>query len=105
MFRGLLIGLIRFYQGAISPWTPPSCRYTPTCSAYAKEAIEVHGAGKGGWMALRRILRCHPWGGKGYDPVPVLDRTAALGSRDGLGSENETTPAGGSSARPASGEL
>lgn len=64
------MGLVRFYRTAISPWTPPSCRYTPTCSAYALEALRVHGAGKGGWMAVRRILRCHPWGGHGYDPVP-----------------------------------
>jgi len=65
-----LIAVIHFYQKAISPLTPPSCRYTPSCSAYAKEAIEVHGAMSGGWLALRRILRCHPWGGSGYDPVP-----------------------------------
>jgi len=66
----ILIAVIRFYQAAISPLTLPSCRYTPSCSAYAKEAIEVHGAAAGGWLALRRILRCHPWGGYGYDPVP-----------------------------------
>lgn len=66
-----LIALIRFYQAAISPLTPPTCRYTPSCSAYAREAIEVHGAAWGGWLALRRILRCHPWGGFGYDPVPT----------------------------------
>jgi putative membrane protein insertion efficiency factor len=66
----VLIGLIRFYRTAVSPLTPPTCRYTPTCSAYALEAIERHGATRGGWLALRRILRCHPWGGHGYDPVP-----------------------------------
>lgn len=65
-----LLGLIRFYQVAISPWTPASCRFTPTCSAYAAEAIERHGAGRGSWLAARRLIRCHPWGGKGYDPVP-----------------------------------
>jgi putative membrane protein insertion efficiency factor len=65
-----LIAVIRLYQTAISPLTPPSCRYTPSCSAYAREAIEVHGAVSGAWLALRRILRCHPWGGYGYDPVP-----------------------------------
>ena len=70
MLRRILKGLIRFYQVAISPWTPPSCRFTPTCSEYALEAIEEHGAGRGGWLAIRRIFRCHPWGGKGYDPVP-----------------------------------
>lgn len=62
--------LIRFYQRAISPLTPPSCRFTPTCSQYAAEALQKYGLFKGGWLALRRILRCHPWGGSGYDPVP-----------------------------------
>lgn len=70
MLTGILKGLIRFYQVAVSPWTPPSCRFTPTCSEYALQALEKHGAGKGGWLAARRIARCHPWGGKGYDPVP-----------------------------------
>jgi putative membrane protein insertion efficiency factor len=72
VFARLLIGLIRFYQVAVSPWTPPSCRYTPTCSSYAREAIEKHGAASGGWLALKRLLRCHPWGGFGFDPVPEL---------------------------------
>ena len=70
MFRAVFLAVIRFYRLGISPYTPPSCRFTPTCSAYAQEAIEKHGAGKGAWMALRRLLRCHPFGGKGYDPVP-----------------------------------
>ena len=64
------IGLIRFYQKCISPLTPPACRYTPTCSQYAIEAIRKYGIIKGGWLATKRILRCHPWGGSGYDPVP-----------------------------------
>ncbi|MDZ7741986.1 MAG: membrane protein insertion efficiency factor YidD [Bacteroidota bacterium] len=62
--------IIRFYQGAISPYLPPSCRYTPTCSAYGVEAIKKHGPFKGGWLSLKRFSRCHPWGGSGYDPVP-----------------------------------
>ncbi len=66
----ILIGLIRFYQLSISPLFPPTCRYTPTCSAYSLEAIRKHGPLKGGWLALKRILSCHPWGGHGYDPVP-----------------------------------
>jgi putative membrane protein insertion efficiency factor len=66
----ILIGAIRFYQGAISPWTPAACRYTPTCSAYAIDAVREHGALKGSWLAARRLARCHPWGGFGYDPVP-----------------------------------
>lgn len=66
----LLIAPIRFYRRFISPYTPPSCRYTPTCSQYAIEALRKHGPFKGTWLAVRRILRCHPWGGHGYDPVP-----------------------------------
>ena len=65
-----LIVLIRFYQISISPLKPPTCRFTPTCSAYALEALRKHGLFKGSWLAVRRILRCHPWGGSGYDPVP-----------------------------------
>jgi hypothetical protein len=70
MFRAALIGLIRLYQVWISPWTPAACRYTPTCSAYAIQALRLHGAGWGSWLAFRRLMRCHPWGGHGYDPVP-----------------------------------
>lgn len=66
----LFIFIIRIYQWVISPLTPPSCRYTPTCSAYSAEAIIKHGPIKGGWLALKRILSCNPWGGSGYDPVP-----------------------------------
>ena len=65
-----LIGIVRFYQVGISPLTPPSCRYTPTCSQYALEALRRYGAFKGGWLAFKRVCRCHPWGGSGYDPVP-----------------------------------
>jgi hypothetical protein len=71
MLRGALIGLIRAYQVGISSWTPASCRFTPTCSAYAIEALRSHGAGRGSWLAFRRLLRCHPWGGEGFDPVPL----------------------------------
>jgi putative membrane protein insertion efficiency factor len=66
----LMLALIAFYRTCISPLTPPACRYTPTCSQYAQEAIKKYGAFKGGWLALKRILRCHPFGGSGYDPVP-----------------------------------
>ena len=66
----LLSWPIRFYQRYISPLTPPSCRFTPTCSVYALEALRKHGPWKGTWLAVRRLLRCHPWGGHGYDPVP-----------------------------------
>lgn len=67
--RRLFILLIRFYQLAISPYLGANCRYTPTCSAYAIEAITKYGAIKGGWLALKRICRCHPWHEGGYDPV------------------------------------
>ncbi len=69
--KSLLVFLIRFYRRAVSPNHMPCCRFTPTCSAYALEAIEKYGAVKGGYLALRRILRCHPFSKKsGYDPVP-----------------------------------
>lgn len=61
---------IHFYRACISPMLPPSCRYTPTCSQYALEALQVHGPIRGTWLAIKRIARCHPWGGSGYDPVP-----------------------------------
>lgn len=62
--------IIRFYQIAISPYTPAACRYHPTCSHYAMEALNKHGLFKGGYLAVKRILSCNPWGGSGYDPVP-----------------------------------
>jgi putative membrane protein insertion efficiency factor len=65
-----LVSLIRGYQRLLSPVLPPVCRFQPTCSQYAVEAIEVHGPFRGSWLALRRLLRCTPWGGSGFDPVP-----------------------------------
>ncbi len=70
MLRKLFILPIRFYQVAISPLLAPRCRYDPTCSHYAVEAIREWGALKGSWLAIKRIGRCHPWGGFGPDPVP-----------------------------------
>ncbi len=70
VLSALLRGLIRAYQLVLSPVLPASCRYWPSCSHYAAEAIARHGAGRGSWLALRRLLRCHPWGGSGIDPVP-----------------------------------
>ena len=70
IFSYILILPIRFYQLCISPMLPPSCRYTPTCSHYAIEALKKHGPIKGTWLAIKRICRCHPWGGSGHDPVP-----------------------------------
>lgn len=70
MVAKLMLLLIRFYQYGISPLLPPRCRYTPTCSQYAVQAIRKHGTLKGGWLTAKRIARCHPWGGCGHDPVP-----------------------------------
>lgn len=67
--RVLVLG-IRFYRLAMSPLLPPACRFTPSCSAYAEEAVTRHGALRGAGLAVRRLLRCHPFGGRGFDPVP-----------------------------------
>ncbi|HEY1038265.1 MAG TPA: membrane protein insertion efficiency factor YidD [Bacteroidia bacterium] len=66
----LFIVLVRFYQKAISPHLPASCRFQPTCSQYTIEALQKYGALKGGWLGLKRFMKCHPWGPHGYDPVP-----------------------------------
>lgn len=68
--KTILVFVVRAYQVMLSPYLPNSCRYTPTCSQYMIEAVQKHGAWKGGWMGLKRIGRCHPWGGHGHDPVP-----------------------------------
>lgn len=68
--RTVAISLIRVYQAAISPWLGPGCRFEPSCSCYAVEAIERYGVGRGGWLAAQRLGRCHPLGDSGYDPVP-----------------------------------
>ena len=70
LLRNILIALVKFYRAAISPYRPPCCRYIPTCSEYAVEAVEKYGAAKGGLLALRRLMRCHPFHKGGYDPVP-----------------------------------
>jgi putative membrane protein insertion efficiency factor len=70
MIGTLFQGLIRAYQLMISPLLQPSCRFEPSCSHYAQEAIAMHGAGRGLLLTFQRLLRCHPWGGSGYDPVP-----------------------------------
>jgi putative membrane protein insertion efficiency factor len=68
--RRLAMGLVQGYRAAISPWLGPACRYEPSCSSYAVEAIDRHGVLRGAWLAMRRVGRCHPLGGFGYDPVP-----------------------------------
>lgn len=73
IFTAVLLGLVNGYRFLISPVLPQTCRFHPTCSGYALEAIRLHGAGRGASLAVRRIVRCHPWGGEGYDPVPGGD--------------------------------
>ncbi len=68
--KTLLLALLRIYQYLLSPWVGQHCRFHPTCSEYAREAIETHGALKGAWLAARRLSRCHPWHAGGLDPVP-----------------------------------
>ena len=80
--KTLLIGLLRFYRYAISPMLGRNCRFHPTCSEYAIEAVQRHGALRGGWLAARRIGRCHPWGGSGYDPVPPRETPSRKGTPD-----------------------
>jgi putative membrane protein insertion efficiency factor len=78
----LLVGLIRGYQWTLAPVLGANCRFLPSCSEYAREAVLTHGVGRGAWLALRRLLRCHPWGGAGYDPVPEPEpRSPATASR------------------------
>ncbi|MFZ5752324.1 MAG: membrane protein insertion efficiency factor YidD [Pseudomonadota bacterium] len=72
---------VRAYRLVLSPWVGHGCRYQPTCSAYALEALDRHGAFRGSWLAARRILGCHPWGGHGYDPVPPAGEGAGRGHR------------------------
>ena len=79
LLRVIFVGLIRFYQLAISPMLGANCRYTPTCSQYGIDAIREWGPLKGGWMALKRFTRCHPWGGHGYDPVPKKEKGTLKG--------------------------
>ena len=73
LVRAALLGLIRLYQLTLSPWLGRQCRYEPTCSKYAAEALERHGVRRGVWLAAKRLGRCHPWGRSGYDPVPELE--------------------------------
>jgi hypothetical protein len=79
VLRSIVLGLIDLYRKGISPLRLPSCRFVPSCSAYAREAVSRFGVLRGGWMFMKRFARCHPFGGKGYDPVPTSD---ACGSRE-----------------------
>ena len=92
LLSAILLLPIRFYKACISPMLPPSCRYVPTCSQYAIEAIQIHGPLKGLWLAVKRILSCHPWGGSGYDPVPIKTPTDIHTHHDRYGAIISTTP-------------
>lgn len=85
--RGLLL-LTRFYQVVISPWTSPSCRHLPTCSDYMIQAIREWGALRGGWLGLKRLSRCHPWGTSGYDPVPERPTESKKPTSDNTTAQN-----------------
>jgi len=71
-----LIGVLSMYKSYVSPWLPPACRFDPTCSVYMAEAVRVHGLGRGVWLGLRRLGRCHPWNPGGWDPVPPREGDA-----------------------------
>jgi uncharacterized protein len=70
----ILIGIVQGYRWFLSPWLGSACRFTPTCSAYALEALQQHGAGRGSYLAARRLVRCHPWCAGGHDPVPAVTK-------------------------------
>ena len=91
--RRALLAVIGFYSRAISPALPPRCRFHPTCSAYAAEAIEVHGAVRGSWLAVVRLLKCAPWHPGGVDPVPPRSGTGAAGRSSKPAAEPAASPA------------
>ncbi len=70
----VFLGIIRLYQVLVSPFKTPCCRFTPTCSVYARDAFLLHGSIKGAILTAKRLLKCHPWGGSGYDPVPPIQK-------------------------------
>ncbi len=101
-----LLAAVGFYSRAISPALPPRCRFVPTCSAYAAEAVAVHGAGRGSWLALRRLLKCAPWHPGGFDPVPAPRARRPAAGTDGAGRPSRTAapspvPAADGARRPA----
>ena len=99
MIARALLAAIRFYSRAISPALPPRCRFYPTCSAYAAEAVEWHGAARGSWLALRRLVKCAPWHPGGLDPVPPARTRSGTGQTGHSSSTAEPSSTGGD-ARP-----
>lgn len=95
-----LLAVVGFYSRAISPALPPRCRFSPTCSAYAAEAIAVHGAGRGSWLALRRVLKCAPWHPGGFDPVPPRPAGGTHGDHHSSGSAVPAPAPGPGSVAP-----
>jgi hypothetical protein len=98
--RLLTLGLIRGYQFVVSPLLTPSCRFYPSCSHYALEAVGRLGVARGGWLALRRLSRCHPWGAAGVDPVPDDDRSGAREGHRGDDEHRRPAAAVGAISRP-----
>ena len=78
MLQKILIGIVQGYRWFLSPWLGSACRFTPTCSAYALEALQQHGAARGSYLTVRRLVRCHPWCAGGHDPVPTNGKTSVL---------------------------
>lgn len=93
--RRAVVGLLHLYKRFVSPLLPPACRYEPTCSVYAAEAVELHGVMRGGWLAARRLLRCHPLSRGGFDPVPIPDHLLETRTRDVAHAANPKHPVDG----------
>jgi uncharacterized protein len=92
ILQKILIGIVQAYRWFLSPWLGSACRFTPTCSAYALEALQQHGAGRGSYLAARRLVRCHPWCDGGHDPVPAVSSAQATQLFTPLVSPEKTSP-------------
>ena len=92
MLQKILIGIVQGYRWFLSPWLGSACRFSPTCSAYALEALKHHGSAHGSYLAARRLLRCHPWCDGGHDPVPAVDKPGQRSLFSSLVSSEKTSP-------------